>query len=88
MVQGARERVDARRVPRLEQREDREPLSASIGLAEWADPETPSDLLAKADRALLSGKRAGKDQLRTASGEWPWEEPAPEVPNEPAAAGG
>ena len=67
--------------------EGRQPLSASIGLAEWAEPETPAELLAKADQALLAGKRGGKAQLRSASGEWPWEEPAPEVPNEPAPAG-
>ena len=53
--------------------EGRQPLSASLGLAEWAEPETPAELLAKADQALLAGKRAGKDQLRTASGAWPWE---------------
>jgi diguanylate cyclase (GGDEF)-like protein len=62
--------------------EGRQPLSASLGLAEWAEPETPHELLAKADQALLAGKRAGKDQLRTASGEWPWDgeehmDPAP-----------
>ncbi|HEV2062393.1 MAG TPA: GGDEF domain-containing protein [Solirubrobacteraceae bacterium] len=70
--------------------EGRQPLSASIGLAEWAEPETPAELLAKADQALLAGKRGGKDQLRTASGEWPWEgeEREPEVPNAPAPAGG
>jgi diguanylate cyclase (GGDEF)-like protein len=50
--------------------EGRQPLSASIGLAEWEEPETPADLLAKADQALLAGKRAGKDQLRTAAGPW------------------
>jgi diguanylate cyclase (GGDEF)-like protein len=66
----------------------RQPLSASIGLAEWAEPETPHELLAKADQALLAGKRAGKDQLRLATGEWPWddedEDGAPE--SETAAA--
>jgi diguanylate cyclase (GGDEF)-like protein len=64
----------------------RQPLSASLGLAEWAEPETPHELLAKADQALLAGKRAGKDQLRTATGHWPWDDedhPDP-VPNEPA----
>ena len=68
--------------------EGREPLSASIGLAEWAEPETPHELLAKADQALLAGKRAGKDQLRLATGEWPWEgDDAPAAPrHEPAAA--
>ena len=65
--------------------EGRQPLSASLGLAEWAEPETPHELLAKADQALLTGKRAGKDQLRTA-GRWPWdeEEGAEAVPSEPA----
>jgi diguanylate cyclase (GGDEF)-like protein len=42
------------------------PVRASIGVAEWTDPETPADLLAKADGALLAGKRGGKDQLRFA----------------------
>jgi hypothetical protein len=44
-------------------------------------------LLAKADQALLTGKRAGKDQLRTAAAAWPEEEPPAEVPREPAPAG-
>ena len=65
----------------------RQPLSASIGLAEWAEPETPHELLAKADQALLAGKRAGKDQLRLASGDWPWddEDNGSETESEPAA---
>jgi diguanylate cyclase (GGDEF)-like protein len=46
--------------------DERIPVRASIGLAEWAEPETPAELLAKADHALLEGKRAGKDQLRFA----------------------
>ena len=66
--------------------EGREPLTASIGMAEWADPETPAELLAKADRALLAGKRAGKDQLRSAHGEWPWDPEAEELPD-PVAPG-
>src|SRR5688572_823879 len=69
--------------------EGRQPLSASLGLAEWAEPETPHELLAKADQALLAGKRAGKDQLRTASGRWPWDddgEGATSLPSEPAGA--
>jgi diguanylate cyclase (GGDEF)-like protein len=68
--------------------EGREQLSASLGLAEWAEPETPHELLAKADQALLAGKRAGKDQLRTATGGWPWAgEDGPRVlPSEPAGA--
>jgi diguanylate cyclase (GGDEF)-like protein len=74
--------------------EGRRPLSASLGLANWSEPETPSELLAKADQALLEGKRAGKDQLRTAGDVWPWEErvggtgPAesPPVPSVPAGA--
>jgi diguanylate cyclase (GGDEF)-like protein len=64
--------------------EGRQPLSASLGLAEWAEPETPHELLAKADQALLAGKRAGKDQLRTAVGTWPWEDGAEQLPSEPA----
>ena len=64
--------------------EGRRPISASLGLAEWAEPETPHELLAKADQALLAGKRAGKDQLRTASGEWPWEEDGSLAADEPA----
>ena len=36
--------------------EGRRPLSASLGLAEWAEPETPAELLAKADQALLAGQ--------------------------------
>jgi diguanylate cyclase (GGDEF)-like protein len=68
--------------------EGRQSLSASLGLAEWAEPETPHELLAKADQALLAGKRAGKDQLRTATGEWPWseEDGAAPLPSEPAGA--
>ena len=70
--------------------EGRRPLSASLGLAEWAEPETPHELLAKADQALLAGKRAGKDQLRTASGRWPWDEDdgATPIASEHAGAGG
>ena len=70
--------------------EGRQPLSASLGLAEWCEPETPHELLAKADQALLAGKRAGKDQLRTASGGWPWEEDdgAESLRSEHASAGG
>jgi diguanylate cyclase (GGDEF)-like protein len=66
----------------------RQAISASLGLAAWAEPETPHELLAKADQALLAGKRAGKDQLRTATGEWPWdgEDGATAVPSEPAGA--
>jgi diguanylate cyclase (GGDEF)-like protein len=70
--------------------EGRRPLSASLGLANWSEPETPAELLAKADQALLEGKRSGKDQLRTASDVWPWEESAPAesppVPSVPAGA--
>ena len=67
--------------------EGRRPISASLGLAEWAEPETPAELLAKADQALLAGKRAGKDQLRTAATDWRFAaEDAAELPNEPAPA--
>jgi diguanylate cyclase (GGDEF)-like protein len=66
--------------------EGRRPISASLGLGEWCEPETPHELLAKADQALLAGKRAGKDQLRTASGEWPWDGEEAALPSEPAGA--
>ncbi len=68
---------------------DRVPVRASIGVAEWADPETPAELLAKADQALLAGKRAGKDQLRLATGGWPWddEQADPADPTEPVGNG-
>ena len=68
--------------------EGRKPISASLGLAEWADPETPAELLAKADQALLAGKRAGKDQLRTAAQDWRFaaEEPPSPLPTEPTPA--
>jgi diguanylate cyclase (GGDEF)-like protein len=66
----------------------REPLSASIGLAEWAEPETPRELLAKADQALLTGKRAGKDQLRLACDDVPVDgaEGRPSPEHQPAVA--
>ena len=40
----------------------------------------------EADQALLQGKRSGKDQLRTAAGEWTRDEAPDEVPREPAGA--
>jgi diguanylate cyclase (GGDEF)-like protein len=90
---GPRAEVAARRALRrlrdihLVTEEGRRAISASIGLAEWCEPETPHELLAKADQALLAGKRAGKDQLRTATTDWPWAtEGADDVPSEPAAA--
>ena len=46
--------------------EERVPVRASIGVAEWAEPETAADLLAKADRALLAVKRTGKDRFEVA----------------------
>jgi diguanylate cyclase (GGDEF)-like protein len=58
--------------------DERVPVRSSIGLAEWADPETPADLLAKADRALLAGKRAGKDQLRLAPAGESWDDDSAE----------
>ncbi|MBN1528575.1 MAG: diguanylate cyclase [Thermoleophilaceae bacterium] len=44
------------------------PLSASVGLARWEEPQTASELLDRADRALLLAKRRGKDGLVVASG--------------------
>ena len=46
--------------------EDRVPVRASIGVAEWVEPETAAELLARADRALLAGKRAGKGRVHRA----------------------
>jgi len=60
------------------------PVRASIGVAEWVDPETPAELLAKADQALLVGKRGGKDQLRFAKGGWPWAAETPEPAGTPS----
>ncbi len=46
--------------------EDRVPVRASIGVAQWSEPETATELLARADRALLEGKRAGKGRAQLA----------------------
>ncbi len=40
----------------------------SIGLAQWRDPLTCTELLARADAALMSGKRAGRSALVVAEG--------------------
>jgi diguanylate cyclase (GGDEF)-like protein len=48
--------------------EDRVAVRASIGVAGWIEGETAAGLLAKADRALLAGKRGGKGGLRVADG--------------------
>jgi diguanylate cyclase (GGDEF)-like protein/putative nucleotidyltransferase with HDIG domain len=44
------------------------PLSASVGVSQWGEPQTASELLDRADRALLLAKRRGKDGLVVASG--------------------
>ena len=83
---GQRAEIAARRAQRrlrdihVVTEEGRRALSASLGLATWSEPETPAELLAKADRALLEGKRSGKDQLRTAADVWPWEQDADPAP--------
>ncbi len=43
------------------------PVTASVGIAQWAEPLTAGDLLDRADRALLLAKRRGKDSLVVAS---------------------
>jgi diguanylate cyclase (GGDEF)-like protein len=43
-----------------------DPVRASIGLAAWAEGESASDVLAKADVALLASKRQGKDRVALA----------------------
>ncbi len=40
----------------------------SIGLAQWREPLTCTELLARADDALMSGKRAGRSSLVVAEG--------------------
>ncbi len=40
----------------------------TIGLAQWRDPLTCTELLARADGALLAGKREGRRALRVAEG--------------------
>ena len=40
----------------------------SIGLAQWRDPQTCTELLSRADTALLAGKRDGRRALRVADG--------------------
>jgi diguanylate cyclase (GGDEF)-like protein len=42
-------------------------VSVSVGVAELTGDETARDLLARADQALLAGKREGKDQVRASS---------------------
>ena len=44
------------------------PLSASVGVSQWSEPQTAGELLDRADRALLLAKRRGKDGLVVASG--------------------
>ena len=44
-------------------------MSASVGVALWREPLTATDLLARADRALLLAKRRGRDGYAVASGE-------------------
>ena len=43
------------------------PVTASVGIAQWAEPLTAGELLDRADRALLLAKRRGKDSLVVAS---------------------
>ena len=45
------------------------PLRASVGAAQWREPLSAAELLARADRALLLAKHQGKDCLAVASAE-------------------
>jgi diguanylate cyclase (GGDEF)-like protein len=41
----------------------REGITVSCGVAEWVEPEGPTELLERADQALRGSKKAGKDGL-------------------------
>ena len=43
------------------------PLSVSVGVAQWTEPQTAGELLGRADRALLLAKRRGKGAIVVAS---------------------
>jgi diguanylate cyclase (GGDEF)-like protein len=44
-------------------------LTASVGIARWREPLTAAELLDRADRALLVGKRRGKSRAVIATGD-------------------
>src|SRR3954468_324159 len=41
-------------------------ITVSVGVAEWVEPESPAELLERADQALRERKQAGKDGLARA----------------------
>ena len=43
------------------------PVSVSVGVAQWTEPQTAGELLDRADRALLLAKRRGKGAVVVAS---------------------
>ncbi len=43
------------------------PVSVSVGVAQWTEPQTAGELLGRADRALLLAKRRGKGAVVVAS---------------------
>ena len=43
------------------------PVSVSIGVAQWTGQETVEKLLARADAALYTAKRSGRNQVVAAS---------------------
>ena len=43
------------------------PVSVSVGVAQWTEPQTAGELLDRADRALLLAKRRGKGSVVVAS---------------------
>lgn len=57
------------REQRFEFRE--EPVTCSLGVAEWGEDEAQSDLVARADAALYAAKRAGRDRVERAPGRTP-----------------
>lgn len=42
------------------------PVSASLGLAQWAADETPTQLVRRADHALYAAKTSGRNRVRSA----------------------
>jgi diguanylate cyclase (GGDEF)-like protein/putative nucleotidyltransferase with HDIG domain len=60
-------------------------LEVSVGIAQWREPQTATELLERADRALLLAKRRGKARVTVSS---PETDDALAVLSQPAAGGG